>query len=211
MRSAVTGLVSISQAGYWSGLSAAAAATAFAIVQLLQVAGFLTRPLDEILIYGTSLLIVVPFVMEMLAFHHLTEGPRRYWTHAALVFTIIYAVFVTANYVVQLATVIPARGTGQHEAMRLLEQAPHSMFWDYDAIGYISMGLAILFAIPALGRGGPEKWVRGSCIAHALATPLISVVYFYPTFSTALLMLGLPWAITAPLFMWMLARLLRTK
>ncbi|HET7898764.1 MAG TPA: hypothetical protein VFL47_13865, partial [Flavisolibacter sp.] len=41
--------------------------------------------------------------------------------------------------------------------------------------------------------------------AHAAVTPLIAVVYFYPTYSHDLLMLGFPWAITAPLFMLMLA------
>jgi hypothetical protein len=34
---------------------------------------------------------------EILAFHHLTPSDRQFWTHAALIFTIIYAVFVTAN------------------------------------------------------------------------------------------------------------------
>jgi hypothetical protein len=203
--------VKISEVGYRAGLAASGAAIAYVIVQLLQVAGLLSNPLDEILIYGTSLLIVVPFILEMLALHHLTDGPRRYWTHAALLFTVVYAVFVTANYVVQLATVIPARLSGRGEAVRLLDQTPHSLFWDYDAIGYIFMGLAALVAIPALETIGFEKWVRRSLLAHALATPLIGIVYFYPTFSTKLLMLGFPWAITAPLFMWMLAILIRGR
>jgi hypothetical protein len=201
----------ISDVGYWSGLSATVATIAYVVVQLLQVAGLLRFPLDEILIYGSSLCIVVPFVLEMLAFHHLTEGAKRYWTHAALIFTTVYAVFVTANYVVQLATVIPARLNEQREAIGLLEQTPHSLFWDYDAIGYISMGLATLVAIPALATTGFEKWVRRSFVAHALVTPLITVVYFYPTFSPQLLFLGFPWAMTAPLFMGMLAILLRTR
>jgi hypothetical protein len=183
----------------------------YVVVQLLQVAGLLRFPLDEFLIYGSSLCIVVPFVLEMLVFHHLAEGDKRFWTHSALIFAVMYAVFVTANYVVQLATVIPARLSGEGEAIRLLEQTPHSLFWDYDAIGYISMGLATLVAIPALGTVGFEKWVRRSFVAHTLVTPLIAVVYFYPTFSPPLLFLGFPWAITAPLFMWMLAILLRTK
>jgi hypothetical protein len=154
---------------------------------------------------------VVPFILEMLAFHHLTAGAKRYWTHAALIFTVVYAVFVTANYVVQLATVIPARLNGDGLAIRLLEQTPHSLFWNYDAIGYIAMGLAALVAIPALDAVGFETWVRRSFIAHALVTPLITIVYFYPTFSPHLLLLGFPWAITAPLFMWLLALLLRTR
>ncbi len=203
--------IRISEAGYWSGLVAATATATYGLVQVLQVAGLLRFPADEILIYGSSLCIVVPFILEMVAFHHLSTGDARYWTHAALLFTVVYAVFVTANYVVQLATVIPARLKGAGEALRLLEQTPHSLFWDYDAIGYIAMGLATLVAIPAFAPVGAERGVRRSFIAHAAVTPLIAVVYFAPTFSNTLLFLGFPWAVTAPLFMWMLARLLRGR
>jgi hypothetical protein len=201
----------ISEVGYWSGLAAFAATAGYDLVQILQIAGVLRFPLDEILIYGTSLCIVVPFILEMLAFHHLTSRDEQFWTHASLIFTSIYAVFVSANYVVQLATVLPAKLAGPTAAIRLLEQTPHSMFWDFDALGYVSMGLATLVAVPALGSVGFERWVRLSLMAHALVTPLISVVYFYPRYSAKLLVLGLPWAITAPLFMLMLAIMLRRR
>jgi hypothetical protein len=78
-------------------------------------------------------------------------------------------------------------------------------------VGYISMGLATLVAVPALSSTGFERWVRMSFIAHALVTPLISIVYFYPTFSNSLLLLGFPWAVTAPLFMLLLAIMLRGR
>ena len=201
----------ISELGYRCGLVAAAATIAYDVVQVLQVAGALRYPLDEILIYGASLCIVVPFLLEMLAFHHLTDADKQFWTHGALLFTIVYAVFVTANYVVQLATVIPSKLSGVSEGIRILEQTPHSLFWNFDAIGYISMGVATLMALPALGKSGFERWVRMSFIGHALVTPLITVVYFYPTFSEKLLFLGFPWAITAPLFMTLLAVQLRRK
>jgi len=202
---------SISNVGYWSGLAAFTSTVAYGFVQILQVAGMLRFPADEILIYATSLCIVVPFVLEMLALHHLTPPGKQFWTHAALIFTIIYAVFVTSNYVVQLATVIPAKLRGASEAVRVLEQTPHSLFWDYDAMGYVAMGLACLLAVPAINNVGFERWVRRSLIANALVTPLISVVYFYPTYSTRLLFLGFPWGITAPLFMLMLAIMLRRR
>lgn len=201
----------VSNVGYWSGLTAFTSTVAYVIVQILQVVGMLRSPADEILIYGSSLCIVVPFILEMLAFHHLTTPDKQFWTHASLVFTIVYAVFVTANYVVQLATVIPAKLVGTTEAIRVLEQAPHSMFWDYDAVGYISMGIACLLAVPAVSGVGFERWVRFSLLANALVTPLIAIVYFNPTFSTALLFLGFPWGITAPLFMLMLAIMLRKR
>jgi len=201
----------ISTVGFLAGFIAFASALAYDLVQILQIAGFLRFPLDEILIYGTSLCIVVPFILEILSLHYLTPDEKKLWTHAALIFSVIYAVFVTANYVVQLATVIPLKIKGASEAISVLEQTPHSMFWNYDAIGYIAMGLVTLFAIPALGKKGFERWVRVSFIAHVFVTPLISIVYFYPTFTPKLLFLGFPWAITAPLFMVMLAILLRRR
>jgi hypothetical protein len=203
--------VHIGRVGYWSGLAAFTSTVAYGLVQILQVGGMLRFPADEILIYGTSLCIVVPFTLEMLAFHHLTPPAKQFWTHAALVFSIIYAVFVSANYVVQLATVIPAKLGRTSEAVRVLEQTPHSLFWDYDAVGYVAMGLACLLAVPAVRNVGFERWVRLSLIGHALVTPLIGIVYFYPTYSTTLLFLGFPWAVTAPLFMLMLALMLRRR
>jgi hypothetical protein len=79
------------------------------------------------------------------------------------------------------------------------------MFWDFDAIGYISMGLATLLAVPVFERRGFQRWVRVAFIANALVTPLIAFVYFYPDFSERLLLLGIPWVVTAPLAMLLLA------
>ena len=168
-------------------------------------------PLDEILIFGASLCIVVPFVLEMLALHHTSRADERFWTHAALIFTTMYAVFGTANYVIQLTTVIPAKLRGAGDTIRLLEQTPHSLLWDFDAIAYIAMGLATLVTIPALRDTGAERRVRMACIANVVATVLAGVVYFYPTFSNRLLMLGFPWGITAPLFMLLLGVALRRR
>jgi len=197
--------------GYWCGVAAATATVAYDVVQILQVAGVLRFPADEILIYGTSLCIVVPFVLEMVALHHLTPRGKQFWSHASLIFATVYTVFVTANYVVQLGTVIPAKLRGTVDAIRVLDQTPHSLFWDYDAVGYIAMGIATLFAIPAFARTGFERRVRWALIANTLVTPLIATVYFYPVFSNTLLFLGFPWAFTAPLFMLMIAMGLRRR
>ena len=141
----------------------------------------------------------------MLALHHITPTEKQFWSHAALIFTVLYAAFVTANYVVQLATVIPMTLKGAASEIQILKQTPHSLFWNFDAIGYIFMGLATLFAVPVFERQGFQRWVRYSFLVHALITPLIAFVYFYPNFSDKLLLIGIPWAITAPLFMLMLA------
>jgi len=178
-------------------------------VQILQVAGLLHFPLDEILIFGASLCIVVPFMLEMLALHYSRPAEKQFWTHAGLLFTTMYAVFGVANYVTQLTTVIPAKLRGAADAVRVLEQTPHSLLWDFDAMAYIAMGLTTLLIIPALANDRAERRVRVACIANVGATMLAGIVYFYPTFSTKLLMVGLPWGITAPLFMLLLALALR--
>lgn len=191
--------------GYWSGILAFGSTLAFTIVQLLQLLHVLTYPLDEILIYGFSLCIVIPFMIEMLALHYITKPEKKFWSHAALLFTLCYVVFVTSNYVVQLATVIPATLRGNAADIRILQQTPHSLFWDFDAIGYIFMGLATLSAVPIFEKKGYQKWVRNIFLIHALVTPLIAFVYFYPQFSEQLLLMAIPWSITAPLSMLVLA------
>lgn len=197
--------------GFCAGVAAASATVAYDVVQILQVLGALHFPLDEILIFGTSLCIVVPFVLEMLALHYSRPVEVRFWTHAVLIFTTMYAVFGSANYVIQLTTVIPAKVRGAADTVRVLEQTPHSLLWDFDALAYLAMGIAALLMIPALRHHGPERRVRVACMAHVAATALSGVVYFYPTYSNRLLMLGLPWGITAPVFMLLLAVTLETE
>jgi hypothetical protein len=148
-------------------------------------------------------------MLEILALHHITKPGKRFWTHASLLFTLIYVVFVTANYVVQLATVIPMTVNGTSTNIDILKQTPHSLFWDFDAIGYIAMGFATLFAVPVFEKQGFQKKVRYSLLAHSLTTPLIAFVYFYPFFSNTLLLIATPWVITAPLFMLLLALLFK--
>jgi hypothetical protein len=203
--------LTIYKAGFYCGLTAFIATMAFTIVQLLQLLGVFTYPVDEILIYGTSLCIVIPFMLEMLALHHAAAADKKIWSHAALLFTVIYVIFVTANYVVQLATVIPMTIAGDAADINVLRQTPHSMFWDFDAIGYIMMGLATLFAIPVFEKQGFQKWVRLVLLVHTLVTPLIGFVYFYPRFSDTLLLIAIPWSVTAPLSMLMIAVFFKKK
>jgi hypothetical protein len=207
----VSVISTVGRIGFWAGLAAFTATIGYDLVQILQVAGVLHFPFDETLIFGTSLCIVIPFVLETLALHYSSPADKRFWTHAALIFTTMYAVFGTANYVIQLTTVIPAKLRGAADTVRLLDQTPHSLLWDFDAIAYIAMGLATLAMIPALGNSGVERRVRIACMANVVATVLAGIVYFYPTFSNKLLLIGFPWGVTAPVFMLLLAIALRSR
>jgi hypothetical protein len=183
--------------GFWAALVSFTGAVGFSIVQYMQILAVLSPPWDGILIYGFSLCIAVPFMIAMLALHYVVLPGKKIWSHAAVLFSVMYAVYVNLNYVVQLATVIPMSVRGSLDQIRILDQTPHSLFWDVDALGYISMGLATLFAFPVFAKKGLEMWVRSFFLANGLVVPIIAFVYFYPTFSTPLLMLGSVWIVTA--------------
>ncbi len=148
-------------------------------------------------------------MLSILALHYTVPNEKKIWTHAALLFSIVYVTYVTLNYVVQLGTVIPMTLNGASDEIRILNQSPHSLFWDVDALGYIFLGLATLFAFPVFAKQGLQRWLRWFFLANGLLTPVIAFVYFYPYFSIPLLLLGLPWLITAPGSMLLLALFFR--
>lgn len=182
--------------GYYSAMIACIAAAGYGAAQLLQVAGALTFPVDAFLIYGFSICISVPYVTAVIAVHHTTSTERNIWSHIAIAFAIMYATYVNLNYVVQLATVVPRSLTGTLDEVKVLDQTPHSLFWDVDGLGYICMGISTFFLAFAFPAGESRQWLRRFLIANGLVVPLISTVYFYPRFSIALLLMGSPWIIT---------------
>jgi hypothetical protein len=197
--------------GFWSALAAFIAAAGYSVVQILQIVGAVRHPWDAILIYASSLCIVIPFLLAILSLHYSVPDDKKIWSHAALLFTVIYAVYVTLNYVVQLGTVLPMTLRGSSEEVRVLDQAPHSLFWDVDALGYIFMGFATLVAVPVFASQGLQRWVRRFFLANGVFTPVIAFVYFYPQFSYGLLLLALPWVITVPGSIFLLALFFRSQ
>ena len=191
--------------GHWSSWVAFVGAVGYVASVPLQIFKLVSPLRDATIGLGFSLLIPVPFLLALLALHHLVPEDKKFWTHAAVVFGIIYAVYCTLNYVVQLTTVIPAgyswtfeNQQGTPGPLSLLNQTPHSLFWDMDGLGYIFLNIATVFAIPVFKKHGLQRWVRRSFIANGLITPFFAVTYFYPTYSVPVLMLGAPWAITVP-------------
>jgi hypothetical protein len=191
--------------GFWASTVALVGALGYMASAFLQIFGVLAYREDSILAYGSSLLMPVPVLLAMLALHPITPERLRFWSSAAVAFTVIYTTYNTLNYVVQLATVLPAgyswtfeNQAGTEGPLSLLNQTPHSLFWDIDGLGYLFLNLATLSAIPLFARTGPDRWVRRFFIANALITPLFATTYFAPGYSVPILLLGSPWGITVP-------------
>jgi len=210
---------SISRIGFWAALVAFVGAVGYVASVPLQILGVVSPLEDSAIAFGFSLIIPTLFLLAMLVLHYTVTEEKRFWTHAAVVFAVIYTIYCTMNYVVQLATVIPAGYSWTFEdqqgtlgPLSILNQTPHSLFWDLDGLGYIFLNLATLFAFPVFEKRGLENWVRRFFLANALITPLFAIVYFYPTYSVPLLLLGgIPWVITVPGCLLLLTLFFRRK
>jgi hypothetical protein len=199
--------------GFWASLLALMGALGYILSALLQVLGVLDDFQDAVLAFGSSLLMPAPFLLAMLALHATAPPNRRFWSLAAIAFAVVYTTYNTLNYAVQLLTVLPAGYTwslanqaGTQGPLTLLNQTPHSLFWDIDGLGYIFLNLATLFAAPLFARVGQERWIRRAFLVNALITPLFAITYFAPGYSVPVLLLGgLPWSIAVPTCLLLLA------
>lgn len=184
--------------GFYAAVVSFAAAISYSIIQLLQVLQLILPPWDTILIYSFSLCIAPPFLVAMLALHYTILPERKIFTQGALLFAAIYTAFAYFVYTIQLAVALPLSLSGKAVGMQVIVLTEHSFFWALDALAYINMGIATFFAAFALGKNTTEKWLKWFFLLNGLLTPVIAFVYFYPHFSTSLLMLASPWMITCP-------------
>jgi hypothetical protein len=184
--------------GFYSAVVASIATIGYFIVQLLQLIGLLVFPRDAVLISVFSLCIAPPFMLTLLALYYSVPDKRKIWSHAALLFGLMYTSLAIFVYVVQLAVVIPKTLRGEADAIRVIVFTEHSFFWSLAALAYVCMGLSTLFASFVFYNSGLESWIKWTLFANALLTPVVALVYFYRDFSSNLIMLAFPWGITAP-------------
>jgi hypothetical protein len=60
------------------------AAVTYGVAQIAQILGVVSYPLADILSYGASLCLSVPFLIAMLSLHDTVESRQRLWTSGAL-------------------------------------------------------------------------------------------------------------------------------
>jgi hypothetical protein len=191
--------------GFWAAVTAFVGAVGYIVSAFLQILDVVGPAVDSVIAFSTSLMMPVPYLLAVLVLHTMAREEDKFWSSAAVAFAVIYTTYNTLNYVVQLATVIPAgyswtfeNPSGTPGPLALLNQTPHSLFWDVDALGYVFLSLSTLFAVPLFQKHGLQLWVRRFFLANGLIVPLFCIAYFHPGYSVGQLMFGLPWGVTAP-------------
>ncbi|MCW2941352.1 MAG: hypothetical protein JWN00_4337 [Actinomycetia bacterium] len=196
----------IRRAGFWAAVVALAGAVGYILSVPLQVMSVLSPTQDSVLAFVSSLAIAPSFLVAVTALHYTVPPEKRFWTHVAVQFATVYATLACVNYVVQLATVLPAGYSwtftdqaGTQGPLSVLNQTPHSLMWDIDGLAYVFLNLSTLFAARAFELHGPQRVIRRVFLANAAITPLFAVAYFWPHFSVPILLLGgIPWSVTVP-------------
>jgi hypothetical protein len=135
----------IARVGFWGAVIAFVGVAGYDASVPLQVLNLVT-PLQDAT-FASSLIIATPFLLAMVALHYTVPGSKKFWTSVAIVLSVIYTTYCSINYIVQLTTVIPAGSfwtlsnqQGTQGPLSLLNQIPHSLFWDLDGLGYLFMG-----------------------------------------------------------------------
>lgn len=109
---------------------------------------------DDYLWLIPGILLAPIFVVLMASIHAWTPEPRRIFSRIALAFTVAYAVVIGVDYFVLFAVVIPSLQSGETEGLSLFTQYnPHGLFIAGEALGYLMMSVALLFAAPVFAGG----------------------------------------------------------
>jgi hypothetical protein len=108
-----------------------------------------------------GLLLVPIFVVLMASIHAYAPEPRRILSRIGLAFAACCAVVIGVDYFTQFAVVIPSLQGGETADLSLFTQYnPHGLFIASEALGYLAMSLALLFAAPVFAGGPIERGIR---------------------------------------------------
>jgi len=159
------------QVAYWAAVGSAILVSVFGI---LVVIGF-WRPVH--MLSQVPIFLLGPVVVVLMsALHQLTPPERRVWSLVSLSFAIIYAVFATMVYYVQLTVVRLNDPPFTEEALRVIRLGPGTPAFALDMLCYTFLPLATWAQAAAL-PGGPETlWLRRLLTLHGVtAIPTVLV------------------------------------
>lgn len=108
-----------------------------------------------------ALLVIILFT----CMHAFAPESKKLFSRIALLFAGAYAIVIIADYFSQFTIVIPSLQSGEVADLTLFTQYnPHGFFIAGEALGYLLMSIAFLFAAPVFVGGRAERvlgWLYG--------------------------------------------------
>jgi hypothetical protein len=167
-----------SQLGWWAAIMTAICTLVFAVVAIATPArsgpfcatwGCVAYPYTDVaqFIPGDYFWLIPGIVLAVLFFvlfaciHSFTLEGKKLFSRIALLFAGAYALVIVADYFSQLTIVVPSLQSGETASLSLFTQYnPHGFFITGEALGYLLMSIAFLFAAPVFAGGRVERTLR---------------------------------------------------
>jgi hypothetical protein len=171
--------------GFWSAVAMAATYIVFLVGAFAQMAGALRAPWDVIITIGASILIAPAFVLLLVSVHHAAPEARQVWSHAAIAFGVLYAAFVSIDYITWLFVAEPhviAHTTSAAAAIfgyQTSSMASGSFAYLLDGLGYTYMSLAVCLTAPVFTGRRLATWIRGVAIANGPIALFVLLAYVF--------------------------------
>jgi hypothetical protein len=171
--------------GFWSAFAMAATYIVFLVGAIAQMAGALMAPWDVIITIGASILIAPAFVLLLVSVHYTAPEAKRVWSHAALLFGVLYAAFVSIVYITWLFVAEPhviahtSNGSAAIFGYQGSSMASGSFAYLLDGLGYTYMSLAVCLTAPVFAGGQLATWLRGIAIANGPIALLVLLAYVF--------------------------------
>lgn len=129
----------------------------------------------ELLTVIPSLLLAISYVILVVTVNEDASQERKYWSHLAIAFGIMYATICSANYFIQLVTVAPSINAGELEGLGMLAAGySNSIFFALMA-SYFFMCLSTFFLAEAFEKEKENRVIRFSLKATGLTIPLFLI------------------------------------
>jgi hypothetical protein len=128
-------------------------------------------PRDYFWMYPT-LLMALLFVVLMVCLHRYASPDKQVFSSIALSLAIVSAAILIINYFIQLAVMQPSFLKDEVEGLSLFSQYnPHGIFIALEDIGYLLMGVSLLFVTPVfIGQQKLGKTIRLIFIISGILT-----------------------------------------
>jgi hypothetical protein len=139
-------------------------------------------PRDYLWMYPAALVAAL-FVVLVVCIHHTVPEAQQRFSLIGLVFAVIAATVLVADYVVQLTVLQPSLMKGETAALSLISQYnPHGVFIALEDVGYLTSGLALLCTgLAFTGQSWLQRVLRwllvGGGVAAVAALVGLAVAY----------------------------------
>src|SRR4029079_16847398 len=105
-------------------------------------------PRDYLWMYP-ALLLTALFVVFMVCIHQYASDDKKLFSLIGLSFAVMSAALIMIDYFIQLTVIQPSLLRGETDGLSLISQYnPHGIFIALEALGYLLMSVAFLFAAP---------------------------------------------------------------